>query len=124
MLWLGHECYGESLAWVTHVSESGHRLLLPLYASMDSGDLLFYRCGNRMLVYDSKRRQVELGPSLFSLVEDQHPWLDPLGSKKGQEMARTVVSPHQARTRGSKPATALIHSRCSSCPHCDGLTVR
>lgn len=52
----------KSLGWVTHVSESGHRLLLPMFEGTRTSELRYYTCGYRVLVFDFMRRQVQTGP--------------------------------------------------------------
>lgn len=97
VLWRGRG-RNDSLAWVTHVSESGHRLLIPLFCIGKCGDLRAYRCGGRMLFYDRNQRQVQLGPQLFIAVELHTPTditgkrLPEIEESNSEDATRSTVS--------------------------------
>lgn len=72
------------LGWLTHVSESGHRLLLPLQSYAKDSTLVSFFCGQHQFVYDRRRREIQLGPSFAVSIEHyryqpdklQADWLD------------------------------------------------
>ena len=62
---LALDTFGWRLAWVTQVSESGHRLLVPMSELHRAGNLFVFSAGgDRRLVYDAKARRVLLAPML------------------------------------------------------------